>query len=343
MESRLEAELRQWKEREQRYEKLFSPSVLKSREFLKEKLQHYDEIRARTIANPLGADRIAMRAFQLERAQLASQVYPNFFRRLLDSIVGVFRMNNQITKIHQATASNNSEVQMAMNRVGLADHYRQVEQQMKQGNREFSLPVSYQVSEHEKMELQLNFKKDDLGKYHFENYKATLHSNLEKGKPRQHTFNATSDETYKVETAYNLLAGRAVREQGANSWKQLDLNDKDGEGNLRVRHFGGNYGFDLENALMALPVKDADLELLSKQLAGGDKIPLMLEINNRAVPMEISAHPLKKEIAIYDSTGSKVTLDELRNNNASQSKANVKQLVPEKREEKQLKSKSIKL
>jgi hypothetical protein len=342
MEGRLEAELRQWKEREQHYEKLFSPSVLKSREFLKGKLQHYDEIRARAIANPMETDKVAMRAFQLERAQLARQVYPNFLRRLLDNIVGAFRTNSQVAKIQQATVSNQTDVQSAMNRVGLGDHYRQVEQQMKQGNGEFSLPVSYQVSEHEKMELQLHFKKDDLGKYHFENYKATLHSELEKGKPRQHTFSAHQDEAYKVETAYNLLAGRAVKEQGTQVWKQLDLNDKDGDGNLRVRHFGGNYGFDLENALMALPIKDADREQLLKQLSGGDKIPTMLEINNKALPVAISAHPLRKEIAIYDGTGQKVTLDELKNN-ASQNRTNVKQLVPEKREEKVVKSKSIKL
>ncbi len=214
---------------------------------------------------------------------------------------------------------------------------------MKQGNRELSLPVSYQVSEHEKMELQLNFKRDDFGKYHFENYKATLHAELEKGKPRQHTFSANSDEPYKVDTAYNLLAGRAIREQGTNVWKQLDLNDKDGEGNLRVRHFGANYGFSIEDALMALPIKDADRELLPKQLANGDKIPLILEINNKAVQVEISAHPLKKEITIYESTGSKVTLDELKHN-TSQNKANVKQLVPVKKEDKQVvKNKSIKL
>ncbi len=115
----MEAELKQWKEREQRYEKLFSSSVLKSREFLKEKLQQYDEIRARALANPIGTDRVAMRAFQLERAQLARQVYPNFFRRLLDNIVGAFRTNNQVAKIQQETASNHTDVQIAMHSVGL--------------------------------------------------------------------------------------------------------------------------------------------------------------------------------------------------------------------------------
>jgi hypothetical protein len=343
MESRLEAELRQWKEREQRYEKLFSSSVLKSKEFLKEKLRHYDEIRARTIADPTNQDKVAMRALQLERAQLARQVYPNLWSRLLDKMLSVFRINNQVAKVQQASADNTLEVRSALACVGLGEHFKQVEQQMKQGNRDFSLPVSYQVTEQERMELQLNFKRDDWGKYQFEDYKATLHSELEKGKPRQHTFSTAQVEAYNTHTAYNLLAGRAVMDANG-TWKQLDQNDKDAEGNLRIKHFGSTYGFDLENALMSLPVKDVDRPQLLQQLSNGDNVSVMLEINNKTIPVSISAHPLKKEITIYDNTGNKVTMDGFKSINSSKSKANVKQLVPENRQVKEVaKSKSIKL
>ncbi|SEN57351.1 hypothetical protein SAMN05192574_103563 [Mucilaginibacter gossypiicola] len=340
MESMIETSLKDWREKEQRYEKLFSPAVLKSREFLKEKLKHYDELRAMALSNPIAQDRMALKALNLERKQLARRIYPNVFRRLLDRIISLVNLDKSIDKIRLQNESNVERLRGTMMHSGLGQYFKDVEQQMKQGNREFSLPVSYHVNEHERMQLQLNFKKDETGNYHMDHYKATLHSELDKGKPRQHTFDIGQSASYDSAMAYNLLAGRAVLDQNTGSWKQLDLNDKDGAGNLRMKHFAENYGFDLKAAVTALPLKAEMKENLITKLANGEKVQAGLEVGNKTVPVELSTNPVKKEIAIYNNTGQKVTVDELKGVKA---RTNVKQLIPESRETKQVKGKSVKL
>ncbi len=327
--SRLDQELQAWREREQRYETLFSSSVLKSREFLKEKLKHYDEIRARAISNPINEDRVAMRAFQVERAQLARQVYPNLFARLIERIVSFFRVNNNVAKVQKETAANYSEVQSSMQKVGLGAHFNQVQQQIRRDSNEFSVPVSYQVREGEKMELELRFKKDDAGKYHFENYKATLHSEQDRSKPRQHTFEIQHGDAINTDKAYNLLSGRAIHHAETGSWKQLDLNDKDGAGNLRLKYFPAGYGFELERAVAALPLNTMDTNALIQKLRDGDKVSVNPDINKKESTLQIEANPLRKEVAIYDSFNRKVTLDELSGQRKQQ--VNVVSLIPKHR------------
>ena len=341
--SRLGQELQTWREREQRYQTLFSPSVLKSREFLKEKLKHYDEIRARVISNPISEDKVALRAFQLERAQLARQVYPNIFVRLIERLVSVLRVNNNIVKVQKERIANDFDIQLSMQKVGLGSHYNKAQQQMRRGEKEFSLPVSYHVKEGEKMELELRFKKDDAGRYHFENYKATLHAEHEKIKARQHTFDVRQENGINLNTAYNLLAGRAV--QNADGWKQLDLNDKDGAGNLRLRHFADNYGFDIEKALCGLPIKETERMDLLQRLKDGNMVEAKLQVNNKEVVCLLCTSPLKKEIAVYNQEGEKTSLQELKEGPAQPKiVGNVKQLVPKVESLKEpSKSRSVKL
>jgi len=344
MESVIEASLKDWREREQRYEKLFSPAVLKSREFLKEKLKHYDELRAKAMANPLSQDRMAMQALNLERKQLARQVYPNIFRRLLERAFSNYRVSKGITREQEQSHTNMESVRAAMDKAGLGNHFYQVQAQMKQGNREFSLPVSYQVNEHERMQLQLHFKRDEKGAYQMGNYKATLHSELEKGKPRQHTFEAAGNEIINTDRAYNLLAGRAILDEKSGAWRQFDFNDKDANGNYHVRHFNESYGYKPENTIASLPLKNAEeRDSLLQKLSHGEKVITAFLIAGKEHNVSLAADPLKKDIAIYNTAGQKVTMDELKVGNRNKEAAgNVKQLQP-KLDQAISKSKSLKI
>jgi len=339
MESTLEAALKDWKEREQRYEKLFSPAVLKSREFLREKLRHFDGLRANVIANPSDGHRLAIKALELERKQLARQVYPNIFIRLLERVISSFRIGSDVAKVQQKSQDNSEGIRAALIKSGLGAYSNQVQEQMKQGNREFSLPVSYHVNEHEKMDLLLHFKKNDQGSYHFESYKATLHSELEKGKPKQHTFSTDQDGLLNTGKAYNLLAGRAVQQPDGLSWQQLDFNDKDASGNFRIKHFNENYGYSLEAAIAKLPLKQGGQDDLLNRLRQGELVAATLLISGKEHSVSIDANPHKKEIAIYDAGGQKTTPEQLKDKTRQGKADNVKQLQP-KQDQGQIKVKS---
>ena len=179
------------------------------------------------------------------------------------------------------------------------------------------------------MDLQLNFKKLDNGNYQMENYRATLHAALQKGKPRQHTFDTRDSEIINTDKAYNLLSGRAVQQADSNAWKQLDFNDKDAAGNFRIRHFNENYGYNLERALAGLHVKDEQRFGLSDKLRDGEKVIATLVISGKEHAVSLAADPIKKDVAIYDANGQKVVLEQIKENNKVQRPtSNVKRLQP---------------
>ncbi|SDE88563.1 hypothetical protein SAMN05216464_110184 [Mucilaginibacter pineti] len=341
-ESRLEQENRKLREMDERYKAAYQKETLEHPKFLKERVRNYDEALARVAASPIQEDKAGVRALQLERDQLARKAYPNLFIRLFKKLVDVLSAGNRVAKAQQATADNASSVHGSMEKVGLGDHFNKVQQQMKQGNGEFSLPVSYQVSEREKMELHLNFKRDEIGNCHFENYKATLFSEDGKIKPVQHTFDIQNSD-FDTGKAYNLLSGRAVH-NGAGSWQQLDFNDKDGAGNLRMKNFLTGYGFDLEKVLVELPLKETEHKTIFQKFMNGEKVEATLLINNKETSYVLVADPQKKEVGVYNQLGRKFTQDELKGKQSeTKSTANVQQLIPKvKHIQDQRKGKSVK-
>lgn len=345
MESRLDQEMRKIREMDERYNAVFKKETLEHPKFLKERLRKYDEALAMVKADPVDEDKAGIRALQLERDQLARKAYPNVFRRLFEKLMDALRSGRRVAKVKQASADNTTAVRDVMMKLGLGDHFKQVQQQMKQGNREFSLPVSYQVSEHEMMELHLNFKNDKTGNCHFENYKATLFSEDRNVKPRQHTFDVSQDDVYDTGKAYNLLNGRAVQQPFTGSWKQLDFNDKDGAGNLRMKNYPAGYGFDLEKAVRELPIRETERTMLLQKLRNGEKVETALVVNNKETSYFLAANPQKKEIGIYNQLGEKITQDELKGSKGQRkSMANVQQLVPKiKHTKEETKGKSVKL
>lgn len=327
IESVLETQLKDWKEREERYKMLFSPAVLSSREFLREKLAHFDKMRATVMASPVRQDRLALQALQLERRALERQVYPNIFIRMLARLASLMIFRNKITVAEKQNEDNSSQIKAAMIKAGLGNYYNQVEQQMKQGNREISLPVSYYVNERERMDLQLNFKKDAAGLYQFENYRATLSNEAEKGKQKQHIF-STGDTAFSADKAYNLLAGRSVMDVNTGAWHQLDFNDKDADGNFRIKNFPQNYGFNLAEALQKMNAKE-DPQQLMMQLRNGQQVEVTLSIGNKEKHFLIEANAHRKGLSIYESGGQKISLEELKAGGKETKTARVRSLVPQ--------------
>ena len=93
---------------------------------------------------------------------------------------------------------------------------------------------------------------------------------------------------------------------------QLDLNDKDANGNYRIKEFHSGYGYDLEKALQQLPLKElsskTESDKLQDALKHGNRQPIMLMKNGNEHRFYIEANPQFKSINIYDEHSRKTTL-----------------------------------
>jgi hypothetical protein len=110
-----------------------------------------------------------------------------------------------------------------------------IDEQIKQGQQQFSLPVSYYINEKERLNHQLAFVKDQSCTYHFDGYKTNLYNESKPSEQRQQSFNTKNGYEIDTTEAYNLLSGRAIERNG--TWVQLDLNDKDPNGNFQMKEF----------------------------------------------------------------------------------------------------------
>lgn len=54
--------------------------------------------------------------------------------------------------------------------------------------------------------------------------------------------------------AFQLLEGRSILQ--GERWIQLDFNDKDAQGNYRIKEFDTSFGYDLKKVLSTLPTKE---------------------------------------------------------------------------------------
>jgi uncharacterized protein YfaP (DUF2135 family) len=93
---------------------------------------------------------------------------------------------------------------------------------------------------------------------------------------------------------------------------QLDLNDKDSNGNYRIKEFHSGYGYDLEKALQQLPLKERsnknEADKLQDALKQGSRQSVILIKNGNEHRFYIEANPQFKSVNIYDEHSRKVTL-----------------------------------
>lgn len=122
---------------------------------------------------------------------------------------------------------------------------------------------------------------------------------------REHQFDLKDTNSVTALQAGNLLAGRSVQREGV--WQQLDFNDKDATGNLKMKQFHQGYGFDLNDALQKLNLKDFKngtvREQLLERLANGEKVDAVIKMNGKEHKIDIEANPQFKAVTIYDETG----------------------------------------
>src|SRR5690606_6426420 len=95
-----------------------------------------------------------------------------------------------------------------------------------------------------------------------------------------------------------------------NNWALLDFNDKDQEGNNKIREIVVDY--DLKHELGKLKVKEIKGEdekfALLHRLERGMRVPVTLRNDRKDQVYFIQADPVRKSNSIFESSDSSVTV-----------------------------------
>jgi hypothetical protein len=310
--NRVEMELNQWRSREERFSKLFSFSLSSNRALLKEKLEYYDRTAAKYKGTPDLDERFALKVLRQERNRIEKQLYPNLLIRLLRRLLVVlFKEQVVIRQNERRTEQNNQILHSQLQRAGFPGLSNKIEEQIRQGQPQFVVPISYYINDKERLDRQLSFVKDQSGQYRFEGYKTNLHNEAKPEEQRNQFFSMRTGYSINATEAYNLLAGRAIKKEG--TWMQLDMNDKDPHGNFRIKEFHSGYGYDLEKILQKLPLKELlnknDADSLRDVLRQGNRQSVSFIKNGNEQRYYIEANPQFKSLNVYDEHSRKITLN----------------------------------
>lgn len=309
--NRIEAELNQWRTREERFSKLFSFGLSTNRVLLKEKLDYYDRIAAKYKGTQYPDERFTLKMLRQERNRIEKQLYPNLLIRLLRRLL-VAPVKEQIVlrQGNKKKEENSHALRQQVQRAGFSDLSVKMDEQIKQGQQQFSIPVSYYFNDKERLDHQLSFVKDQSGQYQFEGYKTTLYNESKPDEKRQQFFSMRNGHLINNTEAYNLLSGRCI--QSGDTWMQLDFNDKDPNGNFRIKQFNVDYGYDLEKVLQQLPLKEmlnnGQADKLHEALKNGNRTSVSFVKDGNEQRFYIEANPQFKSVNIYDEHSRKLTL-----------------------------------
>lgn len=196
-----------------------------------------------------------------------------------------------------------------------------LEKHIRSGKDEFQIPVKLEM-EGRDMVVDLHFRKSNTAdRYFFNKYDVVLTNQDERIAPKSHTFYQNQGVTAKE--AFNLLEGRAVHKNLLNqdnepykAWIQLDLGQKEPNGNFKINTYHENYGFDLKKSLENLPVKELQdqnkSEWLIKALSKGNVYPVVMEIKGKEEVMFLEANPRFKSVNIYNAQMQSVKTKDLK-------------------------------
>ncbi len=189
---------------------------------------------------------------------------------------------------------------------------QQLEKNIQQGFPEFVLK---QETEYGKLKLESNLhfrKSDQTDLYFFNRHDASLKHPTDNTRDQQQSFYVNKGHGVTLKEAYNLLDGRAVYKELVNkegekyqAWMQLDFNQKDPNGNNKIKQYHENYGFDLKAQLQQFPIKELGDEQQKQRLEmamqKGNLQAVTLVKEGKEERLFIEANPQYKTLNVYDA------------------------------------------
>ena len=245
-----------------------------------------------------------------ERHVLEKGLYPNLLVRLAHKVFsGIARGGMAIRNLGRQTMGDR-RLKESLRELGFPEVSLQ---SIHRGKEELTLPVSYYVGENKRMEIDLSVRSGSKGQYRLEGFKATLHQDGKPDRSKSHYFKIDRENPITSKQVYNLLSGRStVIGNGQDRyWVQLDLNDRNAQGNYRIKRFYPGYGYDLEKTLRQLPIKELkypeQTRRLVQDLRMGEQREVTLMDGNKQQQILIEANPQFKSLNLYNDKGRKIS------------------------------------
>nr|WP_199001416.1 hypothetical protein [Flavobacterium sp. ASV13] len=311
--NRIQNEVKEWMSKEDKLKSIFGKSPGIERSFGIEKLKFFRMLLFKYGKTKSLDELITVQFLKHECKSLRHKLYPNVFKRLFNDAVNSIAFE----RIHKPAYlkdldANKKALEVQLKNTGFAQVWDKVLHQMKEEQLNFYIPVSYHISEKERLDHSLHFGKDVQGAYRFEGFTSTLHTDSIPSGRSTHHFKNEASEYFNVDEAYNMLAGRSVLKNG--TWKQFNFYDKDLSENYRMHEFPQDYGYRVENVLALLPLKNTDGEAfynLCSSLKEGKRQETVLLIEGREVKTFIETNPRFKTLNFYNDRMQKISLKEL--------------------------------
>lgn len=206
-----------------------------------------------------------------------------------------------------------------------------LKEKMEKQTPDFQLNHSQKFGKDE-VSATLHFKKsNDSEMYFFNKYDAALKPEKEADAIQQ-TFYINKESNITLKEGYNLMSGRAVNKdlttkegQKYNAWVQMDFKDTDNSGNFKMKQFHQNYGYNMEQALAKLPIKelasDTDKAALIQSLEKGNRQAVTFVQEGKEQRHFIEANPQYKNITVYDGNMQRVVNSQAQKEKESQSQS----------------------
>jgi len=308
--NRVEADLREWKAREEHLAKLFSASPTINSTLLKERLKYYDYLFLKFKDRTSIEERLILQILKKEKKSMLVTLYPNVVLRLL-KVAFHLAVRSPIEKSNYArqVLNNNKFLENQLQQIGFKEVFKKVQDQIQKGEAKFSIPLSKYINEKDRMDYNLDFNYIDNGQYKFEGYQAVLKNNHKANEERSFYFKSNEENNFSLNEVYNLLSGRSVKRE--ETWLQFDFNDKGADGKYRLKEFHESYGYNIEKALSQLPLKisdPSDLAAMINSLKRGGRQEAVLLKDKTEQKIFIEADPHHKCIILYNESLKKVSL-----------------------------------
>ena len=313
--NRVENEIKVWMSKEEKLKFLFQNSPQIERSFGIEKLKFFKMLLFKYKKTKAVDEKITLRFLKHEFNKLKQQVYPNIIVRLLNEVLSsvVFERIDKQDYLKDLEL-NKKTLEEQLIKSGFHVAYGKVLEHMQEQQLNFSIPVSYHISENERLEHSLQFVKDAQGAYQFDGFRSILYTDSSPSRRCTHYFKNEKTEGFSAAEAYGMLAGRAVLKVG--TWKQFNFNDRDLNDNYRMHEFPESYGYNVSDALRTVPLKNDDYETfesLADSLKKGRREEVLLMIQGREMKVFLEANPRFKTLNFYNDRMQKLSLAEIKN------------------------------
>ena len=315
--NRVEAEMKAWHSREERFEKLFPGTLQNNTAFLFEKLDYLHRTQVKFGGTASDDESLALKILREERKQLERLLYPGIISRTLRGLLRAFVLIRANNRQVQQSISSSKRLIDEIGRIGLGAVFPTLQQRLVRGDKDFSILHSHYVNGKERMDFKLDVVAHGAD-YKIQGIHAVLHQDG-KSETRKFHFNEEQLVKFNAVQAYNLLKGRAVQTGFITSdgrseqvWRQLDFNDRDAVGNYRIKEFPASFAYNIENELQQLHFRGSQIKSLKADvlsaLKNGDLVKVMLMHEGKERQFFLEAKPQQKTFGLYDSEMKKLSL-----------------------------------